>query len=62
MASPARASPATLLDLAAVLPRRVVERSSTKPNCCNCSTHAIDDVLDRTHGHRGQRPAPLNPQ
>jgi predicted transcriptional regulator of viral defense system len=44
----------TLLDLAAVLPRRAVERAFDQAEVLRVlDARAIEDVLRRTHGHRG---------
>jgi very-short-patch-repair endonuclease len=44
----------TLLDLAAVLPRRAVERAFDQAEVLQVlDARAIEDVLERTHGHRG---------
>jgi very-short-patch-repair endonuclease len=47
----------TLLDLAAILPRRTVERAIDQAEILQLlDTKAIQDVLDRTHGHQGNAP------
>jgi hypothetical protein len=44
----------TLLDLAAVVPRRQVERAFDQAEVLQVlDARAIEDVLERTHGHRG---------
>ena len=46
----------TLLDLAAVLPRRAVERAFDQAEVLEVlDARQIEDVLARTRGHRGQR-------
>jgi len=47
----------TLLDLAAVLPRRAVERAIDQAEILQLlDAKAIQDVLSRTHGHQGNAP------
>lgn len=47
----------TLLDLAAVLPRRAIERAIDQAELLQLlDAKAIEDVLERAHGHRGNTP------
>jgi very-short-patch-repair endonuclease len=47
----------TLLDLAAVLPRRAVERSIDEAEILQLlDAKPIQDILERTHGHKGNAP------
>jgi very-short-patch-repair endonuclease len=47
----------TLLDLAAILPRRAVERAIDQAELLQLlDAKAIQDVLERTHGHKGNAP------
>ena len=53
----------TLLDLAAVLPRRAVERAFDEAEFREVlDARAIEDVLERTKGHRGNADASLDPR
>ncbi len=47
----------TLLDLAAILPRRAIERAIDEAELLQLlDATAIQDVLQRTHGHKGNAP------
>jgi len=47
----------TLLDLAAILPRRAIERAIDQAEILQLlDAKPIQDILDRTHGHQGNAP------